>query len=163
MFTFNNRGIYIILLIYVDDILITGNNSSHISHLIHNLNSLFSMKDLGSVHYFLGIVAVYNGDHLHLTQHKYIVDLLKKTKLHDSRPYPTPVLSGKKLSVYDGVQLEDLSEYRSIVEALQYLTLTRPNICYAVNQVCQFMHSPTNVHWVAVKTQENPTIFEVYP
>lgn len=68
----------------------------------------------------------------------------------DASPMSTPS-SGKRLSITDGTSLPDGTQYRSVVGALQYLALTRPDISYAVNQVCQFLHSPTNVHWVAVK------------
>lgn len=64
---------------------------------------------------------------------------------------PTLLASGSRLSAYDGAPLSDATEYRSIVGALQYLTLTRSDICYAVNQVCQFMHALTTVHLQAVK------------
>nr|CAN71469.1 hypothetical protein VITISV_038993 [Vitis vinifera] len=78
---------------------------------------------------------------LDLSQTKYTLDLLTRTHMQDSKPCPTPLASGSKLSAYDGAPLSDATEYRSIVGALQYLTLTRPDICYAVNQVCQFMHA----------------------
>ncbi len=71
--------------------------------------------------------------------------------MQDSKPCPTPLASGSKLSAYDGAPLSDATEYRSIVGALQYLTLTRPDICYAVNQVCQFMHAFATVLLRAVK------------
>lgn len=64
---------------------------------------------------------------------------------------PTPVISGRRLSLTEGDMLPDPSQYRSIVGALQYLTITRPDISFAVNQVCQFLHSPTTIHLVAVK------------
>lgn len=102
------------------------------------------MKDLGPLHYFLGLEA--NGD-LSLSQTKYIVDLLHRTKFADVKLVSTPSQTGKKLSLYDGEPLSDLTEYRSVVGALQYLTLTRPDMSFAVNQVCQFMHQPTTVHW----------------
>uniref|UniRef100_A0A2N9IS10 Reverse transcriptase Ty1/copia-type domain-containing protein n=1 Tax=Fagus sylvatica TaxID=28930 RepID=A0A2N9IS10_FAGSY len=147
----NYGDMFIILLIYVDDILITGNNSFHISELIHNLSKLFSMKDLGPLHFFLGIEAVYKDDSLYLTQTKYTMDLLFRTKFQDAKALSSPAPSGKKLSLFDGDPLQDPTEYRSVVGALQYLTITRPDISFAVNQVCQFMHQPTTSHWTAVK------------
>ncbi|XP_070660527.1 uncharacterized mitochondrial protein AtMg00810-like [Malus domestica] len=88
---------------------------------------------------------------MYLTQSKYIMDLLKKTNMIDAKPLSTPVSSGRRLSLYDGEPLSDGTTFRSIVGALQYLLFTRPDIAYAVNQVCQFMHSPTTAHWAAVK------------
>ncbi|CAL9023393.1 unnamed protein product [Prunus brigantina] len=92
-----------------------------------------------------------NSHGLSLTQSKYIVDILKRTKMHEAKPVSTPTISGKRFSITDGDPLPDATEYRSVVGALQYLTLTRPDIAFAVNQVCQFMHRPTIVHWIAVK------------
>lgn len=151
MFTFHGAGVVLILLIYVDDILITGNNPAHVFKLIQDLVQIFSMKDLGPIHYFLGVEASYLGSTLCLTQKKYIVDLLRRTNMHEVKPCSTPTPSGQKLSLYDGEKLSDPTEFRSVVGALQYLTLTRPDISYSVNQVCKFMHSPTNIHWTAVK------------
>ncbi|CAL8990669.1 unnamed protein product, partial [Prunus brigantina] len=71
--------------------------------------------------------------------------------MHEAKPVSTPAISGKRFSITDGDPLPDATEYRSVVGALQYLTLTRPDIAFAVNQVCQFMHRPTTVHWIAVK------------
>ncbi|BBN67442.1 transposable element gene [Prunus dulcis] len=134
-----------------DDILVTGNNSSQVMMLIQRLGKLFSMKDLGRLNYFLGIEATYEGSALHLTQKKYASDLLTRTGFADCKPISTPCISGQKLSLHGGEPLVDPSEYRQVVGALQYLTITRPDLSYAVNQVCQFMHSPTTLHWQAVK------------
>ncbi|XP_048427896.1 uncharacterized mitochondrial protein AtMg00810-like [Pyrus x bretschneideri] len=119
--------------------------------LITKLSTLFSMKDLGPLSYFLGVEATYVGHNLHLTQSKYALDLLERTKFKDAKPISTPVSTGQKLSAYVGEPYKHPEQYRSVVGALQYLTITRPNLSYAVNQVCQFMHSPKDTHWMAVK------------
>ena len=69
----------------------------------------------------------------------------------DAKPCSSPVATGTKLAPSDGDPLLDPTEYRSVVGALQYLTLTRPDLSYVVNQVCQYMHCPTTTHWTAVK------------
>ncbi|KAG6497849.1 hypothetical protein ZIOFF_045755 [Zingiber officinale] len=86
-----------------------------------------------------------------LSQTKYITGLLKKTGMFDSKPSDTPMSSTASLPLYDGVPLEDGSDYRSVVGALQYCTLTHPDLSFVVNKVCQFIHSPTVSHWQAVK------------
>ncbi|CAL9020273.1 unnamed protein product [Prunus brigantina] len=151
LFIYNSHGVYILLLIYVDDILITGNQSNKVQSLITSLSKAFAMKDLGPLSYFLGIEVTRMPTGLHLSQNKYTCDLLIRAHLQDSKPCATPVASGSQLSVMDGIPLSDPHEYRSVVGALQYLTVTRPDITYAVNQVCQHMHQPTTVHWIAVK------------
>ncbi|KAM1191908.1 hypothetical protein TB2_012153 [Malus domestica] len=88
---------------------------------------------------------------MHLNQTKYALDLLKKTKFTDVKPISTLVPSGHKLSAHDGDPHPDPQMYRSVMGALQYLTITRLDLFYVVNQVCQFMHSPKNTHWTAVK------------
>ncbi|KAM2637579.1 hypothetical protein EV1_022054 [Malus domestica] len=151
LFTYFDGSTIIYLLIYVDDILITGNNNAHLSQFITQLGTHFAMKDLGPLHYFLGMEVSRTPSAFYLTQSKYILELLQKTNMADAKPISTPVPSGKRLSLYDGEPLSDGSSFRSVVGALQYLLFTRPDIAYAVNQVCQFMHSPTTAHWAAVK------------
>ncbi|PKI78139.1 hypothetical protein CRG98_001467 [Punica granatum] len=111
----------------------------------------FAMKDLGPVNYFLGMEAKFDKTGLHLTQAKYIHDILSRGSMLDCKPISSPVTSGARLSLHDGDPFDNPSLYRSVVGSLQYLTLTRPDIAFAVNQVCQFMHKPTTVHWSAVK------------
>jgi hypothetical protein len=86
-----------------------------------------------------------------LNQNKYTLDLLQETSMLGCKPCSTPVIAGSKLSTNSGSTLSDPQEYRRLVGSLQYLTLTRPDICYAVNQVCQFMQAPRTEHLVAVK------------
>jgi histone deacetylase 1/2 len=73
--------------------------------------------------------------------------------MHDCKPAPTPLSSSEQLSLTVGTPLgsEDCTQYRSIVGALQYLTLTRPDLAFSVNKVCQYLHAPTTEHWTAVK------------
>jgi hypothetical protein len=88
-----------------------------------------------------------------LTQDKYASDLLQKVGMGDCKPVNSPMSTSEKLSMFEGTPLgqHDSTQYRSIVGALQYLTLTRPDISFTINKVCQFLHAPTTVHWDAVK------------
>jgi hypothetical protein len=92
-------------------------------------------------------------DGLLLTQEKYVSDLLKRVGMSNFKSVATPLSTSEKLSVHEGTPLgaNDATNYRSVVGALQYLTLTRPDIAFPVNKVCQFLHAPTTVHWSAVK------------
>ena len=141
----------LIVLVYVDDILVTGSDQVLIQQLITKLNTAFALRDFGILSYFLGIEVLYDEDFMYLSEHKYISDLLDKTEMLDTKPAKTPGVIGKTLSKYDGVPFDDQTQYRSIVGALQYATLTRPYIAYAVNKACWFMHQPTTEHWLVVK------------
>jgi len=128
------------VLVYVDDIIITNSSSSKTTSLIAHFNNKFSLKDLGPLHYFLGIqVKHYSDGGILLSQSKCIRDLLHKTNLLDSKSQPTPMVFGLKLTVDGSFSLQDPTHYRSIVRALQYITVTRPEISFSVNKVCQFM------------------------
>ncbi|XP_058784000.1 uncharacterized mitochondrial protein AtMg00810-like [Vicia villosa] len=128
LYTYNHQGVVLYVLVYVDDILMTGSSSHLIHKLINQLRQQFSLKKLGKPEYFLGLEVKYqrNGS-LILTQTKYIRDLLAR------------------------VNMEDSLFYRSVVGALQYITLTRPHISYSVNKACQFMANPLDNHWSMVK------------
>lgn len=94
-----------------------------------------------------------SADGLILSQGKYAEDVVKRTNMSSSKPINTPLSSVEKLSATKGELLgpEDSTNYRSVVGALQYLTLTRPDLSFAVNKVCQYLHAPTTVNWSAVK------------
>jgi len=138
------------LLVYVDDILLTGSNSAMLHHLVQLLSSEFKLRDLGDVHYFLGIEVQSTCMGLMLRQHKYILDILTRAGMTTCKPVDTPV-SPSKLAIQPDHPFSDPTRFRQIVGALQYLSFTRPDIYFAVNRVCQYMHAPTDSHWVAVK------------
>ncbi|XP_016652008.1 PREDICTED: uncharacterized mitochondrial protein AtMg00810-like [Prunus mume] len=141
----------VVLLLYVDDIILTGSNSSLITSVIGALTQEFDMKDLGQLTYFLGLQISYQSAGLFVSQTKYIKELLDRVDLQDSKPCPTPCLPYHRLLKDDGKPYSHPEQYRSIVGALQYLTFTRPDIAFSVNQACQFMHNPMESHVVAVK------------
>ena len=109
------------------------------------------MKDLGDLRYFLGVEVDRKDGYLTLTQHKYTLDLLKKFGMQDCKPLSTSSVLHQKLSSQDEDLYPDPTRYRSVVGMLQYLTFTRPDIVYSVNQVSQFMHEPRTGHMDAVK------------
>lgn len=88
-----------------------------------------------------------------MSQEGYANEILKRVNMHECKSVDTPLSVSEKLSAHEGDKLgpEDATRYRSIVGALQYLTLTRLDISFSVNKVCQFLHCPTMVHWGAVK------------
>lgn len=141
----------IFVLVYVDDILITGSSSEEIQALIRQLNNTFSLKDLGDLHYFLGIEVNPISTGLHLSQTRYITDLLTRANMDKAKALPTPMVSNSSLSSRQGTPIPNPQHYRSLVGALQYITITRPDIAFTVNKVSQFSHQPLDTHYKAVK------------
>jgi hypothetical protein len=138
------------LLLYVDDIVLTASFTSFLQRIIHGLRQEFSMTDIGALHHFLGVSVQRQSDSLFLSQRQYILDILDRAGMLSCKPCSTPVDTHSKLSA-DGAAVTDPSSYRSIAGALQYLTFTRPDIAYAVQQVCLYMHDPREPHLGAMK------------
>ncbi|PKI55374.1 hypothetical protein CRG98_024225 [Punica granatum] len=134
LFILRSRTYTILILVYVDDIILTRTPRAPFDSLMTALHQEFAMKDLGPLNYFLGMEATFDKTGLHLTQAKYIHDILLRSSMLDYKPISSPVASGARLSLHDGDTFEDPSLYRSVVGSLQYLTLTRPDIAFAVNQ-----------------------------
>lgn len=116
---------HVYLLLYVDDIIITGDSEDLITEVKQALQAEFDMKDLGPLHYFLGLEIKYLKDGLFLSQHKYAQDLLHKSGMDDCNIHLTPSRAGMKLLLDDGTPLSptDTAYFRSLVGCLQYLTL----------------------------------------
>jgi len=153
LFIYRRQQVTIFMLIYVDDIIVTSSCPEAVTALLQDLKQDFALKDLGELNYFLGIEVQKQKDGILLSQGKYAKDILTRVGMLSCKPVTTPLSVSEKLSSQEGDLLgsEDSTQYRSIVGALQYLTLTRPDIAYSVNKVCQFLHSPTTIHWTAVK------------
>ncbi|KAI3825270.1 hypothetical protein L1987_06751 [Smallanthus sonchifolius] len=109
------------------------------------------MKDLGPLSYFLGISVTRNSTGLFLSQEKYAFDILLRAKMADCNPVHTPVDTTGKIGSNVGEPISDPTTYRSLAGALQYLTFTRPDISYAVQQICMHMHDPMTGHFNALK------------
>ena len=151
LFVFYSHQTIIYLLMYVDDIIIIGNSSSQVSHLVTALSKAFELKDLAALSYFLGIRIVPSKFGLTLCQSKYASDVLHRFKMENSKPTKTPCCPNVRLTPFDGSVLPNSSAYRSMVGALQYLTFTRLDLAFSVHQLCQFMHHPTTSHLEAAK------------
>ncbi|KAG8493478.1 hypothetical protein CXB51_010891 [Gossypium anomalum] len=126
-------------------------NSQSIDKFVTKLNDRLSLKDLGRLNYFLGIEVTYSSNGVFLSQQKYIQDLLRRASMDKSNSSPTPMVSTCHLSNHEGSPIEDEHLFRSIVGALQYVVITRLDIAFAVNKVCQFMHKPLDPYFKAIK------------
>ena len=112
---------------------------------------MFSLKDMGSLHFFLGIEVIPTRAGLFLSQYKYVCDLLANTSMSGAKDVSTPLSTTQSLQLIDGTAAVDSFEFRRIIGRLQYISLTRPNISFAVNKLSQFMHKPTTNHWTTTK------------
>jgi hypothetical protein len=118
--------------------------------LIQLLSLKFKLRDLGAVHYFLGIEVQSTDMGLMLGQHKYILDILTRAGMTSCKLVDTPISTSKVIILPDAL-FSYPTWFCQIMGTLQYLTFIRPDICFVVNRVCQFMHVPTNSHWTVVK------------
>jgi hypothetical protein len=136
-----------LLLLYVDDMIITGDDSEYIAFVKARLRDQFLMTDLGLLCYFLGIEISSASDGFSISQEKYIQDLLARAALGDERTIETPMELNVQLRVSDGDHLPDPTRYLHFVESLFYLAVTRPDISYPIHILSQFVSAPTTVHY----------------
>jgi histone deacetylase 1/2 len=153
LFIYRKRRVTVYMLIYVDDIIVASSSQAATDALLKDLSHEFALKDLGDLNFFLGIEVKKVDNGIVLSQAKYAQDILTRVGMVGCSGVATPLSSSEKITARQGKLLgpEDSTKYRSIVGALQYLTLTRPDISYAVNKVCQYLHAPTTVHLTAAK------------
>ncbi|KAI3788114.1 hypothetical protein L2E82_00783 [Cichorium intybus] len=150
LYTKKNKDIFVVLLVYVDDIVLTGNNEQEIESVKVFLKSQFLIKDLGILRYFLGIEIVKTNSGLCLSQRKYCLELLYEFGLLASTPIKTPLDANVTVSSCCSNEkddlLENVTEYQKLVGKLIYLTNTRPDISFTVQTLSQFMHAPRKSH-----------------
>lgn len=145
LFTKNSGNVFLALLVYVDDIVITGNNANEIVKFKKFLKSKFKIKDLGKLKYFLGIEVLENDNGVCLSQRKYCLDLLHEYGLLACKPVDTPLPENTTLNHIESAgdcALKNIGNYQKLVGKLIYLTHTRPDISYAVHCLSQYMHAP---------------------
>ncbi|XP_019167847.1 PREDICTED: uncharacterized protein LOC109163553 [Ipomoea nil] len=150
LFHFTSGSSRVFVLDYVDDIIMMGNDVALVNSLLQRLATAFKIRDLGTPGFFLGIETILVNGGLILSQWRYMTDLLNRFGMVDCKPLATPTAVTQVVTP-SSQPCEDPTQYHRIVGALQYLTITRPDLSYAVNRLCQFMHSPTIDHWGLVK------------
>ncbi|GJZ04853.1 putative RNA-directed DNA polymerase [Tanacetum coccineum] len=146
LFIYEAGSTMVVVLIYVDDVIITGNNLTKIQETKKQLDYEFSIKDLGPLKYFLGIEVAKTRDGLVLSQRKYTLDILKNSGKSGCKPSAFPIEEGLKLDKGESESLVDASQYRRLIGRLLYLQATRPDITYIVNILSQFVVDPRNNH-----------------
>nr|GEY91948.1 ribonuclease H-like domain-containing protein [Tanacetum cinerariifolium] len=138
------------LLLYMNDIILTASSTSLLQRIISFLHAEFAMIDLGPLNYFLGISATRTTSGIFLSQKKYATEILEQAQILNCNPCRTPIDTEKKLGP-EGSPITDPTLYRSLAGSLQYLTFTRPDLSYAVQQLCLYMHDPREPHLNAMK------------
>ncbi|WRX13866.1 Reverse transcriptase [Theobroma cacao] len=133
------------------DLIITSNDNKFLQCFLQALATRCSVKDLGDLHYFLGIEVLSTKSGLLLTQHKYIRDLLERTNMVGAKECTMPMSFSQSFQLHDGSPPVNATKFRQVIGAFQYLSLTRLDASYAVNKLAQFMHSPTETHWSVAK------------
>ncbi|MFS7899741.1 putative RNA-directed DNA polymerase [Helianthus anomalus] len=149
LFVKNSGNVFVVLLVYVDDIVVTGNSLSEIEKVKLSLKAQFLIKDLGLLQYFLGIEVLTCDKGLCLSQRKYCTDLLAEYGMLGCKPVSIPIDQSHIVNALldnNCGPLHNVTGYQQLVGKLIYLSHTRPDISYAVHVLSQFMHSPTEGH-----------------
>lgn len=146
LYTIEKNGSRLHVLVYVDDLIITGSSVHVINEFKHYLSSCFHMKDLGPLRYFLGIEVARSPEGIYLCQRKYALDIISETGLLGVKPVIFPLEQNHKLALVDSESLPSPSPYRRLVGRLIYLANTRPELSYVIHILSQFMHDPKPDH-----------------
>ena len=141
----------LIVSVYVDDLLITGNMEKMVAEFKMNMKNKFEMNELGLLSYFLGMEIMQTKLRCFLCQRNFTMKLLKKFAMENCKPVSIPMVAGQKLMKDDAAPKADGRMYRSLIGSLLYLTATRPDIVFTVNYLSRFMQNPSQNHYVAAK------------
>ncbi|GJX55622.1 retrovirus-related pol polyprotein from transposon TNT 1-94 [Tanacetum coccineum] len=147
VFYSSSNACCILLVVYVDDIVITGSDKAEIKKLKSFIGTCFQTKDLGSLKYFLGIKVSRSSKSICLSQRKYCLDLLDDAGQIEAKSYDEPMIPKLKLRSEDGRLLHNPEKYRRVVGKLNYLTITHPDIAFPVSVVSQVLTAPRTSHW----------------
>eukprot|EP00253_Pinus_taeda_P025601 PITA_25601 len=139
-------GKFLIVVLYVDDVIFTRNDDYLIENFKTIMKEEFEMTDMGLLRYFLGIEVEQNGKGIFISQAKYVNEVLERFNMQDSKAAITPTMMGLKLSNEDSSKDFDPRLYKSIVGSLMYLTATRPDIMHVVSLISRFMERPKEAH-----------------
>lgn len=149
LFSYVREKVELHVLIYVDDMIVSGSDLGALEALKKYLSSCFHMKDLGVLRYFLGIEVARSSEGISLCQRKYVVDIITECGLLGSRPAGFLMESNHKLAESTSAPLEDAEAYRRLVGRLIYLSFTRPDLAYSVHILSQFLQCLLLDHWHA--------------
>nr|KYP48424.1 Retrovirus-related Pol polyprotein from transposon TNT 1-94 [Cajanus cajan] len=150
LYTKKTEKSFTTLLLYVDDVLLIGNDIFEINKVKQSLHAQFHIKDLGEAKFFLGLEITRSCKHIVVNQRKYSLKLLSDSGLLYCKAATTPMDNSVRLGATTSKPLSDINSYRRLIGRLLYLTTTRLDIAFVVNQLSQFLSAPTNQHQAAV-------------
>ncbi|PNX87561.1 copia-type polyprotein, partial [Trifolium pratense] len=145
------NGKILIVSLYVDDLICTGNDLHMIHAFKESMKKKFAMTDLGKMKFFLGVEVIQSKEGIFINQHKYAVEILKRFGMENCNEVCSPIVPGSKLIKDENGSAADAREYKQMVGSLMYLLATRPDLAYSVCLVTRFMDRPTELHVTAVK------------
>lgn len=149
LFIYNSDRGFLILLVHVDDLLVSGSSEELITDLKNSLHEDFTIKYLGFAKYFLGLEIARSTTVIYVSQKNYISDIVVDTGLQLAKDAHTPLPKGLHLQNAQGELLDDPSQYRRSVGRLPYLGFTSPDIMHSIHLLSQFVQDPHKLHWAA--------------
>lgn len=147
----NKHGNILIVSVYVDDLIYTGDDLSMMIEFKQSMQREFDMTDLGKMRYFLGIGVLQTPHGIHISQGKYVFEVLKRFNMENCNAVYNPMVPGSKLEMDDGGERVDETFYKQIIGSLMYITTTRPDLQFAVSLLSRYMAKPTQLHLQAAK------------
>lgn len=145
------QGQVLIVSLYVDDLIFTGNCESLIIRFKELMKENFDMTDLGKMRYFLGFEILQREEGIYMCQRKFAREVLERFGMESSNGVKNPIVPGVKLSKKGGGVAVDTTLYKQIIGSLMYLTVTRPDLAFVVGLASRFMENPTEAHFAVVK------------
>lgn len=149
LFTYEEQGSQLNILVYVDDMIISGSTMEAMTTFKEYMSTCFKMKDLGPLKYFLGIEVSRNSMGFYLSQQKYALDVISETELLGAKPATFPLEKNHKLALSESPLLSNAEPYWRFIGRLIYLDVTRPDLAFSVHVLSQFMQTPRENHWAA--------------
>jgi hypothetical protein len=151
LFTKSKEGKILLVSLYVDDLIFTGNDKSMFDEFKKSMMLEFDMSDLGKMKHFLGVEVKQCADGIFICQKRYAREVLARFDMESANAVKNPIVPGTRLSKNEGGVRVDETLFKQVVGSLMYLTVTRPDLMYSVSLISRFMSSPTMSHWLTAK------------